>query len=55
MDGLSVERLTLLGKVNLARVTVDSLALSQSVHNTPTKSKTHSRSGKPPRPAKKAE
>ena len=49
VDGLSIERLTLLGRVHVARVVVDQLLLADNVR-TPTKSKSASK-GKPPRPA----
>ncbi len=54
MDGLSVERLTLLGRVHVARVVIDSLTLPELLRepSTPTKNKAKVR-GRPPRPKKK--
>ena len=54
VDGLSVERLTLLGRVHVARVVIDCLSLLHSLQPLSTKSTARRRSGKPPRPAKKA-
>ena len=57
VDGLSVERLTLLGRVHVARVVLDNLVLDELLaQDTPTKSRTKSKisKGKPPRPAKKS-
>ena len=57
LDGLSVERLTLLGRVHFARVMLDRFLLSESYLaqiETPVKKKTKSRAkGKPPRPSPK--
>ena len=57
-EGLSVERLTLLGKVHIARVMVDMLSLEPSEdENTPARSslvrsnRASRLRGKPPRPA----
>ena len=53
-DGLSIERLTLLGRVHVARVTVDSYTLSEeAVLDTPLstpRSRARASRGKPPRP-----
>ena len=56
VDGLSVERLTLLGRVHVARVTIENLVLDELLaEGTPTKSKTKGKTkGKPPRPVKKS-
>ena len=56
VDGLSVERLTLLGRVHVARVTIDNLVLDELlVDGTPTKSKVKGKTkGKPPRPVKRS-
>ena len=56
VDGLSVERLTLLGRVHVARVTIDNLVLDELlVDGTPTKSKVKGKTkGKPPRPIKRS-
>lgn len=60
-EGLSVERLTLLGKVHIARVMVDTLTLEPSEdENTPARSslvrsnRASRLRGKPPRPAARA-
>ena len=57
MEGLSVERLTLLGRVHVARVMIDSLLLNfeeLSQEATPTKRKAKAvGKGKPPRPSPK--
>ena len=56
MDGLSVERLTLLGRVHVARVNVLQLSLHGHDLDTSSSSKASSRSarraGRPPRPVK---
>ncbi|KAK7503764.1 hypothetical protein BaRGS_00004887, partial [Batillaria attramentaria] len=56
VDGLSVERLTLLGRVHVARVNILSLHLAGSDLDTSSSSRASSRSakrvGKPPRPVK---
>nr|XP_006820715.1 PREDICTED: C2 domain-containing protein 3-like [Saccoglossus kowalevskii] len=49
VNGISVERLALLEKVHISRVTVDTLKLESPV--IPVKRKSHSK-GKPPRPSK---
>ncbi|XP_070553573.1 C2 domain-containing protein 3-like [Ptychodera flava] len=53
IEGMSVERLTLLGRVHVARVTVDTLKLDPSaILSTPVKGKTKTKGkGKPPRPS----
>jgi len=54
VDGLSVERLTLLGRVHVARVTIDSLQLADGLDTSTTKPKTKSKYGiKPPKPSPK--
>ncbi|XP_041357389.1 C2 domain-containing protein 3-like [Gigantopelta aegis] len=55
VDGLSVERLTLLGRVHVARVTVDSLDLLQKDLDTSRNSRKSDKvkPGRPPRPAPK--
>ncbi|XP_078324570.1 C2 domain-containing protein 3-like isoform X2 [Crassostrea virginica] len=55
VDGLSVERLTLLGRVHVARVVIDHLKLVGCEQSTPSKKKPSSKStGKPPKPSPKA-
>jgi C2 domain-containing protein 3 len=56
VDGLSVERLTLLGRVSVARVTIDQLKLVGYEQNTtPSKKRPASKSiGRPPKPSPKA-
>ncbi|XP_048237074.1 C2 domain-containing protein 3-like isoform X2 [Haliotis rufescens] len=59
VDGLSVERLTLLGRVHVARVSVYSLTLhtdqdTSLVSNHSTKTNKGKRKGKPPRPTSKS-
>ncbi|ESO89518.1 hypothetical protein LOTGIDRAFT_165110 [Lottia gigantea] len=54
IDGLSVERLTLLGRVHVARVSIDSLDLNDLNLSISSKKNSKSlKSGKPPRPASK--
>ncbi|XP_064607644.1 C2 domain-containing protein 3-like [Liolophura sinensis] len=56
VDGLSVERLTLLGRVHVARVTIDSLDLSSANLNVSTSSAKRGRvlkKGKPPKASPK--
>ncbi|XP_013378816.1 C2 domain-containing protein 3-like [Lingula anatina] len=54
VDGLSVERLTLLGRVSVGRVVVDSLKLDQKSATPTPRGKSAPRSrGKPPRPSPK--
>ncbi|XP_069129079.1 C2 domain-containing protein 3-like isoform X6 [Argopecten irradians] len=52
-DGLSVERLTLLGRVHVARVTIDTLHLAGS-HDLNTSMRKGKNGGKPPKPSPKA-
>lgn len=55
VDGLSVERLTLLGRVSVARVSITSLHLQGVDLDTTCSSKNSARGlkhGKPPRPVK---
>ncbi|KAK3100781.1 hypothetical protein FSP39_025242 [Pinctada imbricata] len=56
VDGLSVERLTLLGRVHVARVNIESLKLvGQDVNTTPSKKKSKPVTvGRPPKPSPKA-
>ena len=55
VDGLSMERLTLLGRVHVARVVIDHLKLVGCEKSTPSKKKPSSKStGKPPKPSPKA-
>ncbi|XP_046560040.1 C2 domain-containing protein 3-like [Haliotis rubra] len=59
VDGLSVERLTLLGRVHVARVSVDTLTLhvdqdTSLVSNQSSKANKGKRKGKPPRPTSKS-
>ncbi|XP_067663139.1 C2 domain-containing protein 3-like [Haliotis asinina] len=59
VDGLSVERLTLLGRVHVARVSVDTLTLhadqdTSLVSNQSSKANKVKRKGKPPRPTSKS-
>ena len=56
-DGLSVERLTLLGRVHVARVTIDALHLTGQELNASSSSKKNFKFktvGKPPKPSPKA-
>jgi C2 domain-containing protein 3 len=53
VDGLSVQRLTLLGRVTVARVVMDRLWLEDGVEATDAGGKTSPVRGKPPRPAAK--
>ncbi|XP_055958923.1 C2 domain-containing protein 3 [Patella vulgata] len=54
IDGLSVERLTLLGRVHVARVTIDSIDLNELNSSIVSRKSSKSvKSGKPPRPASK--
>lgn len=55
VDGLSIERLTLLGRVHVARVVIDQLKLVGFEQNTtPSKKKPGIKSvGKPPKPSPK--
>jgi len=54
VDGLSVERLTLLGRVHVARVTIDSLQIAAELDSSTSKPKPKSRYGlKPPKPSPK--
>jgi len=56
VDGLSIHRLTLLGRVHMARVVVDSLSLgaTSAVDFVPVRDRQHSRGarGKPPTPTR---
>ncbi|KAK7097644.1 C2 domain-containing protein 3-like [Littorina saxatilis] len=52
VDGLSVERLTLLGRVHVARVNILALHLQGYDLDTSSNSKSSKRTGKPPRPVK---
>jgi len=56
VDGLSVHRLTLLGRVHMARVVVDSLSLdgTSAVDVVPVRDRQHNRGtrGKPPTPTR---
>ncbi|WAQ99921.1 C2CD3-like protein [Mya arenaria] len=55
VDGMSVERLTLLGRVHVARVTIDSLQLAANMDTSSSKSKPKTKYGiKPPKPSPKA-
>ena len=56
IDGLSIERLTLLGRVHVARVNIESLkVIGQDFNTTPSKKKTKPRTvGRPPKPSPKA-
>ena len=54
-DGLSVERLTLLGRVHVARVTIENLQLiSQDLDTSSSKPKKSKYGMKPPKPSPKA-
>ncbi len=57
VDGLSVERLTLLGRVHVARVSIDALTLDteQDISSSSRSSRSSklTRKGKPPRPSAK--
>jgi len=56
VDGMSVHRLTLLGRVHMARVVVDSMSLegASAVDSAPVRDRQHSRAtrGKPPTPTR---
>ena len=53
-DGLSVERLTLLGRVHVARVTIENLQLSgQDLNSSSSKPKRSKFGLKPPKPSPK--
>jgi len=55
VDGLSVHRLRLLGRVHVARVVVDSLSLSGTIETVPVRdTRQHNRGtrGKPPTPTR---
>lgn len=57
VDGLSVERLTLLGRVHVARVVIDALHLTGQELNTSSSSKKSFKFktvGRPPKPSPKA-
>ena len=54
VDGLSIQRLTLLGRVHLARVVIEKLQLNEDFNITTTPVKTRAKvKGKPPRPVVK--